>query len=330
MPRLYQIRKNVFTLHPRGNEWAAANVNILRGENAALVDCGLSFDITLNYLLKVLRVLGIQRIDKIILTHSHIDHYQNAGRFAEFFGAEVLAHKNAIPIITHRKQGLNAFEYWELLEEAFPRIFQSRLNWFFRRLILMGNNLLVKRGGKPVQEVTPLAEGDIIDLGNLQLHTIFTPGHSADSLCFLVKTEKLLFTGDMIPWTPYIHTNIEEFQKAIRKIITHSYHNKIKTMVRGHLRSQPAEIEIANYKLFLQDMDIAQRRILALLKKQGPLTAKQMLPYIFRRTHFAHQLIYRILMRTQQFWIAKYLQNLENQKLIISKKEGKTTWYYLL
>ncbi|TFG05878.1 MAG: MBL fold metallo-hydrolase [Promethearchaeota archaeon] len=328
MPRLHRIRKNIFVLRPRGNEWANANINIIKARTPALIDVGSNFDTNTDYLMKILRSTGIEKIDKIIITHSHIDHCQNVGILAEKFGAEVIAHRNATPILKHNKQGFETFEYWELVEEAFPRIFHSRLNWFYRRLILMGYNYFVYRRTKSVDAVTTVAEGDTIDLGNIKLEVFFTPGHSDDSLCLLERKEKVLFTGDMIPWTPYIHTNIQDFENSIKKILRIADNHKIQTMVRGHQRPQGAREEVKNYQLFLQDMKIAQRRILQLLKQKSPQTAKQMLPYVFRRSHFTHQLIYRIIMRTQQFWIAKYLQNLERKKKITAIREGKKTYYY--
>ncbi|MCX4028384.1 MBL fold metallo-hydrolase [Endozoicomonas sp. SM1973] len=43
-------------------------------------------------------------------------------------------------------------------------------------------------------------EGEIISLGNLHLKTIYTPGHTDDSYCFLLtnETPQLLFTGDTL------------------------------------------------------------------------------------------------------------------------------------
>ncbi|MHA1130595.1 MAG: MBL fold metallo-hydrolase, partial [Candidatus Helarchaeota archaeon] len=273
--------------------------NILRSEKPALIDCGSNFGIGVGYLKRLLRSLNISKIHKIIITHAHFDHCQNASRIVHEFGAEVIAHRNALPILQHNKKGYEAFEYWELVEEAFPRIFRSRLSWLYRRLILMGYNFFVNRRAKKLEEVTIVNEGDIIDLGDMKLEVLYTPGHSDDSITLLEKEQRLLFTGDMIPWTPYIHTSITDFRESIQKILNCATKYRVKTLVRGHERPQAASSEINNYQMFLRDMDIAERRILALLKKSEPLTAKKMLPYIF-----------------QQFWITKYLQELESEELI--------------
>ena len=40
-------------------------------------------------------------------------------------------------------------------------------------------------------------EGDIIRVGNVSVKVVYTPGHSADSICLLVDDKKLL-TGDIL------------------------------------------------------------------------------------------------------------------------------------
>lgn len=331
MPKLYQLSKNVYTLLPRGSGFATANVNIIKAKKPALIDCGSSYNPGVNYLIKILKSLKIETIKKIIITHTHMDHCQNAGKLAEKFGAEVIAHKNANNTLKRREYNtLDTFEFWELIEETYPRLFHGRLSWLYRRLIIMGYNFIMYGGTKPINGLIAVDEGDIIELGDYELEVLFTPGHSNDSISILDRQSKLLFTGDMIPWTPYIHTTIEDFRQSVSKILAYAEKYHIKFMVRGHLKPQPASVEKANYRMFLDDMDQAEKRILNLLKRRGVLTAKEMMPYIFRRSHFAHQLIYRIFMRTQLFWIKKYLQNLEYKKLIKSLKEGSKTKYILI
>jgi len=321
MPRLYRVCKDVYTLLPRRNTFSNANVNIIKGKANILIDTGSANDPNFNYLTKILSALKIKTIDKIIITHSHIDHCQNLGQFADKFGAEVFAHKNAIPILKHERS-IEGFDFWELLEEAYPRIHQSHL---IRRLITIGYNYFVYRGEKKIEKIMPLKEGDRIS----DLEVLFVPGHSSDSIALLDKEKHCIFTGDMIPWTPYIHTTINDFRNSIRKILDYSQRYDIRTMIRGHQRPIDAKIEKANYRLFLKDMDIAEWRILKLLKLKKELTARNMLPYVFTRTHFIHNLLYRVLMRTQLFWIIKYLQNLEDKHLINSYEKENRKWYYL-
>lgn len=320
MPRLYRVCKSVYVLRPRRSPFFNANVNIVKGKENILIDTGSANDPNFNYLTRILFDLKIKSIDKIIITHSHGDHCQNLGLFADRFGAEVFAHKNAIPILKHERS-IESFEFWELLEETYPRIHQSYL---IRRLISMGYNYF-SRSERRIDKIIPLKEGDRI--GDLEV--LFVPGHSNDCIALVNKADHYIFTGDMIPWTPYIHTSIDDFQNSIKKILDYTQRYEIKTMIRGHLRPMEAKIEMENYRFFLEDMDIAERRILRLLKLKKELTARNMLPYVFTRTHFIHNLMYRVLMRTQLFWVIKYLQSLEDKQLINSYEKNHKKWYSL-
>ena len=43
-----------------------------------------------------------------------------------------------------------------------------------------------------------LADDDVIEVGDLRLRTIFTPGHTPGSMCFAVEGKPLLFSGDTL------------------------------------------------------------------------------------------------------------------------------------
>jgi glyoxylase-like metal-dependent hydrolase (beta-lactamase superfamily II) len=51
---------------------------------------------------------------------------------------------------------------------------------------------------RPVENVTPLKEGSVIDLGGLELEIFETPGHTNCSLSILDRTNKTLFIGDSL------------------------------------------------------------------------------------------------------------------------------------
>lgn len=43
-----------------------------------------------------------------------------------------------------------------------------------------------------------LAGGDVVTVGNLEVHVVATPGHTADSLCFWIPSERAVLTGDTV------------------------------------------------------------------------------------------------------------------------------------
>ncbi len=48
----------------------------------------------------------------------------------------------------------------------------------------------------PLEVDIPLDDGDVLDVGELQIRVLHTPGHSPDSCCFLLR--KFLWTGDTL------------------------------------------------------------------------------------------------------------------------------------
>ncbi|MEO8750393.1 MAG: MBL fold metallo-hydrolase, partial [Allobranchiibius sp.] len=44
----------------------------------------------------------------------------------------------------------------------------------------------------------PFSDNERITLGGLQIRVLLTPGHTSDSVSFLVKSEHLLLTGDTV------------------------------------------------------------------------------------------------------------------------------------
>jgi len=47
-------------------------------------------------------------------------------------------------------------------------------------------------------EVRAIGDGDVLTTEGATLEAIWTPGHARDHLCFLLREEKVLFTGDMV------------------------------------------------------------------------------------------------------------------------------------
>jgi glyoxylase-like metal-dependent hydrolase (beta-lactamase superfamily II) len=61
---------------------------------------------------------------------------------------------------------------------------------------------LAERFARPhkasVRRYPELDDGDVVRAGNLNVTALYTPGHSADHLCFLLADDMAIFTGDLI------------------------------------------------------------------------------------------------------------------------------------
>ena len=52
--------------------------------------------------------------------------------------------------------------------------------------------------GASVRRYPDLRDDDVVRAGNLSITALYTPGHSADHLCFLLGEDRAIFTGDLI------------------------------------------------------------------------------------------------------------------------------------
>ncbi len=124
-------------------------------------------DLMVRRFVKKIKEFGLYPIHKIILTHSHFDHVQGVGKLKKLMQEtkiEVLASERAIDNLKN----------------------PDKLNKDF------GYNV------NPIDNVTPLKEGDVIDVNGLKLEIMNFFGHTQDSIAILDRKNKNLFVGDAI------------------------------------------------------------------------------------------------------------------------------------
>ena len=119
-----------------------------------------------------MKEFGIFPVHKILLTHSHFDHIQGVEKMKKLMkntDIEVLASEKAIDNLKNPK----------LMNDVFK-------------------NDMMDTQSLPVEDVTPLKEGDIIDLNGLKLEVLNFFGHTMDSIAILDEKNKNIFVGDAI------------------------------------------------------------------------------------------------------------------------------------
>ena len=139
----------------------AANAYILSPEGSdacVVIDPGDALD-------DLRSAVGERRVDAILLTHAHFDHTLAAQPLAEAHGANVFLHAGDGPMLNDAS--LNAYP---------PRMCQ----------------LPSPQG----LEAQPL--GDTVVAAGITFRVLHTPGHSPGSVCFFLKEQNWLFTGDTL------------------------------------------------------------------------------------------------------------------------------------
>ncbi len=142
-------------------------VYLVQGEKKCLIDSGTHKDAP--RLVKMLNELGAFPPDIIIATHPHWDHIQGIPwlrQQAALQGKqiEVLASPEAIPLMA---------------DASFNDIFHS------------GSHA-------SIQDVTPVKDGDTIDLGGLTLRIYDIPGHCQGHIAILDEKNRNVFVGDAL------------------------------------------------------------------------------------------------------------------------------------
>jgi glyoxylase-like metal-dependent hydrolase (beta-lactamase superfamily II) len=72
-----------------------------------------------------------------------------------------------------------------------------------------------------------LTDNQMIRLGDLEIRAIHTPGHTAESFCFYISAENVIFTGDTLLIGG---TGRTDFQNGDAEKLYDSLHNKILTL----------------------------------------------------------------------------------------------------
>ena len=117
----------------------------------------------------------------IMLTHAHFDH---------IYGMSFLAKTYGIPVYLHKEETFT-------IEKTNPYVCGA-----FGLPVPDTSIMTTVNPTGPADQngagAAFISEGDAIKVGSLVFEVIETPGHTTGGVCFLEKTEKILFSGDTI------------------------------------------------------------------------------------------------------------------------------------
>jgi len=101
----------------------------------------------------------------LLNTHCQLDHIFGNRYIQKTYGLELYLHKNEKPVLEH---GPISGQLWQLPFDNYD----GHLHY--------------------------LDEGDVVRLGDDELHILFTPGHSPGSISFYSKENKFVVSGDVL------------------------------------------------------------------------------------------------------------------------------------
>ncbi len=167
--RIIPVVEGVYHIVARESIIPDSNIFLVRkGERFSIFDAGISH----YYRDTVAAIeelgLALSGLDKVILTHTHLDHSGSVPHFLEDA-------KDA-ELWVSRVEG-------EYLEQGNDTIVLGSM-W--------GQRL------PPLSVARKLEEGDVIKVGDLTFQVLLTPGHSIGSLCFFEPSQGILISGDVV------------------------------------------------------------------------------------------------------------------------------------
>ncbi|MGY5881346.1 MAG: MBL fold metallo-hydrolase [Candidatus Thorarchaeota archaeon] len=251
-PAHIEIMPHVHLVRGENNaRFPEANTLLIDDEILTLVDSGSS----MNHLETTLRDLGysLSDLDRIVLTHFHIDHKSHAADIQKVADCEIVCHKLA-------KKGVETFQglvdYYGIEGHKYYDDWRALLDLRFSHITTDYN---VTR---------TFSDRETISCGEIDLIPIHLPGHTIDHTCFGINGLDIMFLVDIDltrfgPWYGNKVSDIEEFKKSVDRVIDMNP----KVGISSHLINPVEEGLDARLRSFRAIFDEREQRILDSIAK---------------------------------------------------------------
>jgi glyoxylase-like metal-dependent hydrolase (beta-lactamase superfamily II) len=183
--RLSPLIARVLAHNPGPFTFKGTGVYIVGDTEVAVIDPG---PIVPGHLEALKRALDGRRVTHILVTHTHLDHSPAAQPLKEWSGA---------PTYAYGPHGAGKAEEGVKVEEGGDMAFVPDIR---------------------------VKDGDVIKVGGATFECVYTPGHTSNHMCFALREERALFTGDHIMgWSTTVVTppdgDMAQYMDSVRKLI---------------------------------------------------------------------------------------------------------------
>lgn len=220
-----QVFENIYKIElPIPFPLQTTNVFLIDQSPRTLIDTGIKTEASFEALKSGLEEIGfsLQSIERVLITHGHIDHYGQAKKISLISGAPIYIHSREYGRI---RSIIHSFGFLKtiLLRNGAPEELVSQAIQYIESAQGMAD---------PLEEAFFLTDGDSIPFASMTLRAIQCPGHSPGLLCYYWPEKRVLFTGDHllkeitpnpvlnIPeiGTPLRYPSLKEYLQSLRKV----------------------------------------------------------------------------------------------------------------
>ena len=180
-------------------DWPPWVVNsyIIDDSSLALIDAGPGSNEALEVLENALGDLGysIKEVERIIITHAHIDHYGLGNAVTNFSSAKVFFHPYEKDRLLCRMD-----RYWKQNQKKICSFFDEldlpeEVLRHFQNLVGQYNNLALPFSPNQVRE---LSHRQKIQFDRFTLEVVHLPGHSPGHIALCDTKKRFIFSGDLL------------------------------------------------------------------------------------------------------------------------------------
>jgi len=183
--RVTPLISRVLARNPGPFTFKGTGVYIVGTRDVAIIDPGPDFP---DHVEALKRALDGRRVSHILVTHTHNDHSPAAAPLKEWSGAKTYA---------YGPHGAGKAEEGVVVEEGGDMAFMPDVR---------------------------VKDGDIIEGDGFTFECVCTPGHTSNHMCFGLREEKALFTGDhVMGWSTTVVTppdgDMAAYMASLRKLL---------------------------------------------------------------------------------------------------------------
>lgn len=265
---LSPLIRRVVAKNPNPFTFTGTGVYLVGRGSVAVIDPGPTLD---EHLDAVIGALGPdETITHLLVTHTHTDHTAGVAKVVDRTGATTYGYGPHGPVPDHDPLDSVSFDEYFTAEEKAD---------FDKQWADTPDEL--KREGPDVDFVPAVAvgDGDVIEGPGWTIDVVHTPGHTSNHVCFALREEKVLFTGDhVMGWATSVISppdgDLFDYLNSLRKLLDRDDERYWPT-------HGPAIDDPQQYVQSFLDHRLGRERQIVAALEAGPNTIKAIVPDMY-------------------------------------------------